>query len=149
MPQSYDSLPDAERPATQCLSAEVAAALSERLDSLEKEEKALADKKSALDVYQQQIEKRLSDLNAANTAFTEGIAAHEEARDADIAKLAAIYEGMKPAQASAIIGKMDPKFAAGLLGAMSSEQAAAVVAAMEPETAYLVSVILANRFPRD
>ncbi len=69
----------------------------------------------------------------------------QDARNEDIAKLAAIYEGMKPAQAGQIINEMDSKFAAGLLSAMNNEQAALVVASMDANKAYLVSVILANR----
>ena len=130
---------------TNCINAELADAVKKRLVSLEEEELSLSERKSELTAFQNHVENRLQELKVANETFSKSVAARESQRDADIAKLAAIYEGMKPAQASEIVGQMDPKFAAGLLSAMSNEQAAQIVAAMDSEKAYLVSVILANR----
>lgn len=128
-----------------CVDAALAVVVKERLAALEKNEANLAERNTELKAYELQIEKRLADLKHANTVFTRQIDEKQKERDADIAKLAAIYEGMKPAQASEIMAEMDPKFAAGLLSSMSNEQAAQVVASMDSEKAYLVSVILANQ----
>jgi len=102
-----------------------------------------------LKTYEAQIEKRLAELEGANEDLQEKITVVQDARSADIQKLAAIYEGMKPAQAGEIINEMDAKFAAGLISSMNSEQAALVVANMDAQKAYLVSVILANRNQTD
>ena len=128
-----------------CVDGDLAAAIKERAVALDTNEAALAERKATLQVYESQIERRLSELEGANEKLRATLIEHQESRNADIAKLAAIYEGMKPQQAGDIINEMDPKFAAGLLAAMNSEQAALVVATLDAKKAYLISVILANQ----
>ncbi|MEM9015082.1 MAG: hypothetical protein AAGB02_08235 [Pseudomonadota bacterium] len=132
-------------PERTCVEPRLAAAVSDRISILEEEETAIEERRATLSVYEMQIEKRLAELKQANDALAESAQHQQSKRDGDIIRLAAIYEGMKPAQASPIIEKMDPKFAAGLLGAMNSEQAAQIVATMNSDKAYLISVMLANR----
>jgi len=128
-----------------CVSGELAAAVRDRINHLDGRETAQAERASELKAYEQQIGKRLGELETANSKLQATVETHQSARDADINKLAAIYEGMKPKQAGGIFDLMDPEFAAGLLATMNSEQAAQVVANMDSKKAYLVSVILANR----
>lgn len=128
-----------------CVDGELASAVKDRMYSLDRRETAIADREAELKTYEAQIDKRLAELEEANGALQDKIEVVKESRNEDIAKLAAIYEGMKPDQAGKIINEMDSKFAAGLLSAMNNEQAARVVASMDSEKAYLVSVILANR----
>ena len=128
-----------------CVDGDIAAAVKDRMYSLDSRETAIADREAELKTYEAQIDKRLAELEAANDKLQTNIQVVQDARNGDIQKLAAIYEGMKPAQAGAIINEMDAKFAAGLISSMNSEQAAAVVANMDSQKAYLVSVILANR----
>ena len=135
----------AEAEANSCIGGELAAAVKDRMYALDGRETALADREAELKTYESQIDKRLAELEQANDKLQKNIQIVQDARSEDIQKLAAIYEGMKPAQAGQIINEMDAKFAAGLLSSMSSEQAAQVVANMDSGKAYLVSVILANR----
>lgn len=128
-----------------CVDGELASAVKDRMYALDSRETAIADREAELKTYEAQIDKRLAELETANTKLQTNIQVVQDARNADIQKLAAIYEGMKPAQAGEIINEMDAKFAAGLLSAMNNEQAALVVANMDSQKAYLVSVILANR----
>ncbi len=128
-----------------CVDGALAASVKDRIAALDDRETYIADRSSELKAYERQIEKRLTELEEANMKLKANIETHQSARDADIAKLAAIYEGMKPAQASEIINEMDPEFAAGLLASMNSEQAAQIVASIDSKRAYLISVILANR----
>lgn len=128
-----------------CVDGELAAVVKDRMYSLDSRETAIADRESELKTYEQQIDKRLAELEDANEKLQANIQVVQDARNADIQKLAAIYEGMKPAQAGQIINEMDAKFAAGLISSMNNEQAALVVANMDSQKAYLVSVILANR----
>lgn len=132
-----------------CIDGDLAAAVKDRMYSLDTRELAIADREAELKTYEAQIEKRLAELEGANEDLQEKITVVQDARNADIQKLAAIYEGMKPAQAGEIINEMDAKFAAGLISSMNSEQAALVVANMDAQKAYLVSVILANRNQTD
>ena len=128
-----------------CVDGALATAVKERIVALDSREADLAGRTSELKAYEQQIEKRLVELEEANTKLKANIDVHQTARNNDIAKLAAIYEGMKPAQASEIINEMDPEFAAGLLASMNSEQAAQIVASIDSKRAYMISVMLANR----
>ncbi len=128
-----------------CVDGELAEAVRARTVALDAEETALSERKAKLAVYDSQIEKRLSELEGVNDNLRATMDEHRATQNADIAKLAAIYEGMKPKQAGDIINEMDPKFAAGLLAAMNAEQAAQVVATLDSKKAYLISIILANR----
>ncbi len=128
-----------------CVDGDLAEAVRARNFALDAEETALAKRKAKLAVYDAQIEKRLSELEGVNDNLRATMDEHRATQNADIAKLAAIYEGMKPKQAGDIINEMDPKFAAGLLAAMNAEQAAQVVATLDSKKAYLISIILANR----
>ena len=128
-----------------CVGGELATEIRNRITALDLREADLANRASELKAYEKQITTRLDELEEANMNLTANIATHQTARNNDIAKLAAIYEGMKPAQASEIINEMDPEFAAGLLASMNSEQAAQIVASIDSKRAYMISVILANR----
>lgn len=129
----------------ECIDGDLASAVKDRMYALDQRETAIGDREAELKTYEAQVEKRLAELETANNQLQANIQTVQNARNADIQKLAAIYEGMKPAQAGSIINEMDAKFAAGLLSEMNNEQAAQVVAAMDSQKAYLVSVILANR----
>ncbi len=128
-----------------CVGGELAVAVRDRIISLDKRETAIADREAELKTYEAQVDKRLAELEEANNKLQANIKTVQDASNADIAKLAAIYQGMKPAQAGEIINEMDAKFAAGLIASMNNEQAAQIVANMDSQKAYLISVILANR----
>lgn len=128
-----------------CVDGALATAVKDRIVALDTREENIAGRRSELKAYEKQIEKRLVELEDANMKLKANIETHQTARNNDIAKLAAIYEGMKPAQASEIINEMDPEFAAGLLASMNSEQAAQIVASIDSKRAYMISVMLANR----
>ena len=135
-----------DKPASpkQCITGELAAEMTARLQKLEIDEIDLASRKAEQSVLDSHTLKRLDELEALNTKYQALLDAIDKQKDADISKIAAIYGGMKPAQASAIIAEMDPKFAAGLLRAIPPEQSAPIVAALPPDKAYLITIILAN-----
>ena len=73
------------------------------------------------------------------------LALADGAAEADIERLTAVYQAMKPKDAAALFETMAPEFAAGFLGRMPPEAAAAILSGMSPEAAYGVSVIVAGR----
>jgi flagellar motility protein MotE (MotC chaperone) len=73
------------------------------------------------------------------------LAIADGAAEKDLAKLTAVYEAMRPADAAALFQTMAPEFAAGFLGRMRPEIAAAVLAGMNPGKAYSISVLIAGR----
>jgi flagellar motility protein MotE (MotC chaperone) len=75
----------------------------------------------------------------------ETLALADGAAEADIERLTAVYQAMKPKDAAALFEAMSPEFASGFLGRMAPESAAAILSGMSAEAAYGISVIVAGR----
>lgn len=125
--------------------AALAAALSEREGRLRTREAALLDRESALALADQAVTQRLAALEAAEQELRKTLALADGAAEADITRLVAVYETMKPKDAARLFDRMEADFAAGFLGRMRPDAAAAVLAGMQPDQAYAVSATLAGR----
>lgn len=125
------------------------AALAEALRLREAEvtvrEQALAERLAALDLANAAIDQRLAELATAESRLSETLALADGAAEADLARLTAVYEAMKPKDAATLFQTMDHGFAAGFLGRMRPEAAGAILSGMPPDVAYSVSVLLAGR----
>lgn len=128
-----------------CLTGEFAAEIKARIGDLNGREEKIAKKEAELEIYTRQVDKRIAELETANTDLQNRIDILDARKSEDIQKLASIYNSMKPQLAGEILIEMDPDFAAGLLAQMDNERAGAIIAAMEPKKAYVVSLKLANR----
>lgn len=124
---------------------EVLKALGERSEALDKREAALADRIAALNLAEQEIEKNLVALQKAEEELSSTLALADSAAEDDLARLTAVYENMKPKEASALFEEMAPEFAAGFLGRMRPDAAATIMAGLSAPTAYTISVLLAGR----
>ncbi|WP_343116382.1 MotE family protein [Ostreiculturibacter nitratireducens] len=120
-------------------------ALKAREARLVEREAALADRTQALSLAETKIEERIAVLIAAEEELAATMAMAEEASEADVAKLTAVYESMKPKEAAPLFEEMAPDFAAGFLARMRPDAAAAIMAGLEPRTAYTISAVLAGR----
>jgi len=130
----------------------LAEALLARESDVATQEAALADRMAALDLAEAAITARLAELAGAEAGLRETLALADGAAENDLARLTAVYESMKPAEAAALFTAMAPEFAAGFLGRMRPETAAAVLSGMTPESAYTISALIAGRnalAPRD
>lgn len=123
----------------------LAEALRERDTALSVREAALNDRMAALALAEEAIAARLTELDTAEAELRATLAIADGAAENDLARLTAVYEAMKPAEAAALFETMSPEFAAGFLGRMRPDAAAAVVSGMKPETAYAISVLIAGR----
>lgn len=101
-------------------------------------EAALADSAAA-------VAAQLEELAAAEQRLAATLAKTDEAASEDLARLATVYENMKPQDAAALFAEMAPGFAAGFLSLMRPEPAAAIMTQLEPNTAHLISIMLAGR----
>lgn len=114
------------------------AALAER-------EAALALREQDLRVAAEEVRRALDDLAAADAALEARMFASDGASEADLGRLTAIYEGMRPKDAAALFETMDPVFAAGFLARMAPDAAAGVFSNLTPTAAYAVSARIAGR----
>ncbi len=144
-----EDLPEAEPHAEPLAACETPTALAEALrlreDRVAVQEASLKDRLAALALADAAITQRLEELKAAEAELSATLALADGAAEADIDKLTAVYQAMKPKDAAALFETMSPEFAAGFLGRMPPESAAAILSGMSAEAAYGVSVIVAGR----
>ncbi len=124
---------------------ELLAAIRAREIRLAEAEARLEDRAKALAVAEEAITRNLEALSAAEKNLQDLVTVADSAAEQDIARLTAMYEAMKPAEASALFDQMDPTFAAGFLGRMRADAAAPILAGLTPEKAYALSIVLASR----
>jgi flagellar motility protein MotE (MotC chaperone) len=121
------------------------AALQAREVRISDREVAINDRLRALIAAEEELTKRLIELEAAEVSLTAALSLSETANDNDIARLTAVYENMKSADAARLFEEMAPDFAAGFLVRMRPDVAAAIMAGLDPPTAYSISAIIAGR----
>lgn len=138
---------DAEATPAECPQppAALLQALNAREEQLRAQDAATAERMAALNLAEAAINRRLEELSAAEASLKEVLAIADGAAEQDLARLTAVYEAMKPAEAAALFDAMAPEFAAGFLGRMQPASAAAVMAGMPPEKAYSISALIAGR----
>ncbi|PJE27396.1 Flagellar motility protein MotE, a chaperone for MotC folding [Pseudooceanicola antarcticus] len=112
---------------------------------LNQREAQVRDRMNALAIADEEIDKKLAQLETAEAALKATLALADNAAENDITQLTAVYENMKPKDAAALFEQMAPEFSAGFLGRMRPEAAAQVMAGLSAERAYAISVILAGR----
>ena len=125
--------------------AAVAAALVGREAHVEEQEAQLEERLAALALAEEAISKRMTELQTAEDKLRQTLTIADGAAEKDLARLTAVYEAMRPADAAALFQTMAPEFAAGFLGRMRPEIAASVLAGMKPDKAYSISVLIAGR----
>lgn len=123
-------------------------ALQQRERRVGERETAVGNRLHALQVAERDLQARIEQLIAAEESLAATLATATTANDADITTLVAVYENMKPGDASVLFEEMDPDFAAGFLSRMRPDTAAAIFAGLEPSTAYSISVVIAGRNAR-
>lgn len=146
MANSPDPANSAETPVI-CLAPPLALAeaLLARETDMSRKEAALADRMAALALAEAAITAQMTSLAKAEADLKATMTLADGAAENDLARLTAVYESMKPADAAALFTAMAPEFAAGFLGRMRPETAAAVLSGMTPDTAYTISALIAGR----
>lgn len=121
------------------------AAFSDREAQLAERERALEDRLHALALAERAVEAQLADLVAAEDRLKATLVVADGAAEADVARLTAVFESMKPKDAARVFEEMDPDFAAGFIARMRPDAAAALLSGLSPASAYTISAILAGR----
>jgi flagellar motility protein MotE (MotC chaperone) len=123
----------------------LAQALSAREGQVAVRETALAARMSALALAEAAIKVRMDEMATAEADLKKTLHIADGAAEADLTRLTAVFEAMKPKDAANLFGEMAPEFAAGFLGRMAPDAAAAVVSGMDPAKVYAISVLIAGR----
>lgn len=121
------------------------AAFRGREERLAEREGQLEDRIQALHVTEVEVSEKLAALAEAEDSLKATLAMAQTAASDDLARLTAVYENMKPANAAQLFAEMDPAFAAGFLGMMRPDAAASIMSNLDPAKAYSISVLLAGR----
>ena len=100
---------------------------------------------AALALAESAIASRLAEMQSVEAKLAATLSLADGAAEKDLARLTAVYEAMKPKDASALFETMAPEFAAGFLGRMRPDAAALVMTGLSPKAAYGISVLLAGR----
>ena len=119
--------------------------LKRREQALDAREAEIETRQAALSLIEKGASTALRQLEEAEQALRQTMSIANEASETDLSRLTAMYQEMKPAQASELFRQMTPSFAAGFLARMRPDAAAAVLSGLEPEQAYAISVVLAGR----
>lgn len=140
--------PQAPEPA-QCVDtqtpSELAAALRDKAARLDARADALDQRQADIHAAEDALQQQLIRLEEAETRLTATLALSERAAEDDLARLTAVYEAMKPADAAILFAEMAPEFAANFLARMNPTAAAGVLSGLEPDQAYAISAFLAGR----
>lgn len=122
------------------------------LEEAQKKQRELAEREAilearaqALALIEKTVEQDLARLADAEEKLRATMVVADQAAESDLTRLTAVYENMKPDQASALFQMMEPSFAAGFLSRMRADAAAGILAGLEPDLAYSISVVLAGR----
>lgn len=105
----------------------------------------MSEREAALALAETAIKARLAEMQSAEAELRQTLKMADGAAEADLSRLTAVYEAMKPADAAKIFSTMAPEFAAGFLGRMTPDSAAQVLAGMAPDKAYAISALIAGR----
>ena len=119
--------------------------LLEREKAVEERERQVRMRIEAMSLAQEELDRSIAELTAAEQELRSTIALAEGAAERDIQQLITVYENMKPKDAAVLFEQMDPDFAAGFLGRMRPDAAAGIMTGLSPEVAYSISAILAGR----
>ncbi|MBI1366979.1 MAG: hypothetical protein GC153_13610 [Alphaproteobacteria bacterium] len=121
------------------------AAIRQRAAELDKREAEIAQRERVLDVLEKRVDEKTAELKKVKAELESRLSFAETASQNDIARLAKMYESMKPQKAGEIFNQMEPSFAAGFLTEMTPDAAALILSNMETQKAYAASVIIAGR----
>ncbi|MBB5720425.1 flagellar motility protein MotE (MotC chaperone) [Loktanella ponticola] len=123
----------------------ILAALKSREARLLEREQQLDDLDDTLRDAEARVTEKIAELTEIEAKLAATLALADSAAENDLARLATVYENMKPRDTAALFSEMDPGFAAGFLSLMQPDAAASVMTELEPQVAHTISVMLAGR----
>jgi flagellar motility protein MotE (MotC chaperone) len=126
---------------------EVLQQLAKRRDELATRERELKDREQLLQATEQRLAAQVKQLQQLK-AELEGMNEQQKSgADANVRRLVAIYEAMKPDEAARIFDTMDASVLLEVAGRMAERRLAPVLAQMSPARAQALTIAMANQSP--
>ncbi|MBA4490788.1 MotE family protein [Paracoccus sp. S1E-3] len=110
--------------------------------------KALAEldgKKAEIAAARASITAELRRLKDAGPSIGKSRTSDQRAVDADVARLVAVYEAMKPKEAAAVLSSLPANFSAEILMRVNPETGARIIAAIAPDKAAILTTYMGAR----
>ncbi len=104
----------------------------------------LKARKSALRLLEEDLERRLAELNALSAEVSAALAPGEEKSDRDLKTLISFYQAMKPKSAAQLLEKLPAQLAADVLAAMKTREAGKILNVMAAKRAVRISRLMAG-----
>lgn len=120
-------------------------AIRDRDEFVTMREAEMRDRNAELRATEVRIRQQLEKLTEAEAQLRNTLEIADGAAEADLEKLTAVYEAMKPSNAAELFSAMSPEFAAGFLVRMRPAAAAAVMSGLDPKEAYTITTLIAGR----
>jgi len=119
--------------------------LVDRRDALEARERELNLRESLLNVAEQRIETKITNMEDLRTEIQGLLRQYDEQEEAELKSLVKIYETMKAKDAARILQELEPRILLSIMALMKERSSASVLAAMDAPTARIVTTQLARR----
>jgi flagellar motility protein MotE (MotC chaperone) len=119
-------------------------ALRERREQLDARAAELGARMRMLEVIEQRVAEQVRALEAQRSALEASLGQVEQADEAELARLVAIYESMKPKEAARIFEAMPATVAAGFIRRMREAKSAVIMANLGASHAYAITLALAT-----
>ncbi|WGF87616.1 MotE family protein [Marinivivus vitaminiproducens] len=138
----------ADAPAAAAPSDRLLAEVARRQAELDVWQATLAERERTVELDEKEVVGLLAELRREREGLQAGMAAVRDEATAEIKRLVAIYEGMKPKDAARILEAMPADAAAAILRPMREARSAPILARMAADRAFAVTVQLAGRQER-
>jgi flagellar motility protein MotE (MotC chaperone) len=119
--------------------------LAKRRTELDAREKALGDREALLRATEQRIAEQVEQMQQLKAEYEQMTTARDEAAEASIRRLVAVYEAMKPDEAARIFETMEGAVLLDVVTRMGERRLAPILAQMSPAKAQALTVAMANR----
>ncbi len=123
----------------------VLASLSDRREALEAREAELSARAALLDAAESRIEERVTDLKTLRGDVERLLGQLDEAEQAQVSSLVALYAAMKAKDAARILPGLDEDVRVAVAGQMPERALSAILAAMGQDDAVALTMLLARR----
>jgi flagellar motility protein MotE (MotC chaperone) len=118
--------------------------MRERREQLDARAAEIDARARMLEVIERRVAEQVRALDEQRLALEASLGRIEQADEAELARLVAIYESMKPKEAARIFEAMPATVAAGFIRRMREAKSAVIMANLDASHAYAISLALAN-----